>query len=76
MLYTSIAVKNQVGVVVLSGKLGVSWAWSWRRYVRDGYMDVSGWLYVWLWKYSFRSRILSLSGRRVCWRVCSFVVSL
>jgi len=46
MLYTSIAVKNQVGVVVLSGKLGVSRAYSWRRYVRGSYVDVSGWLYV------------------------------
>jgi len=55
MLYTSInCLKNQVGIVVLSGKLGVSRACSWRWYVRGGYMDISGWLYVWLWKYSFR----------------------
>jgi len=35
-------------------------------------MDVSGWLYVWLWKYPFRSTILSLKGRRICWHVCIF----
>jgi len=40
MLYTSIAMKNQVGVVVLSGKLWVSRGCSWIRYVRGGYIDV------------------------------------
>ena len=32
VLYTSIVVKNQVGLVVLRGKLGVSRACSWRWY--------------------------------------------
>ena len=41
-------------------------------------MDISGWLYVWLWKYSNRSSILGLKGYRVCWHVhryfCSFLI--
>ena len=42
LLYTSNAVKkNQVGIVVLCGKLGVSGVCSWRWYVHGHYMDVS-----------------------------------